>query len=197
MFTGWKNAEYQSLFCGAASAVGLTSHGWRISETGRCIVPGYDGDLRPDCLRAPCFSPVRDRVVERPIRADDDGKNVIEAKRRRQVEPVVVLEPDANGMHHGSVSLKCFVGRGQSRVRAAKARLGPVTAAPPMGRRAQNERRSPMSGRDSFRSGQTGDTGCARSCHRPSRGHAAAATRIFATRTSRAGRQERGSWRRI
>ena len=31
-----------------------------------------------------------------------------------------------------------------------------------------------MSGRDSFRSGQTGDTGCARSCHRPSRGHAAA-----------------------
>ena len=62
-----------------------------------------------------------------------------------------------------------------------------------MGRRAQSERRSPMSGRDSFRSAQTGDTGCARSCHKPSRGHAAAAARIFATRTSRAGRQERGS----
>jgi len=67
----------------------------------------------------------------------------------------------------------------------------------PMGRRAQNERRSPMSGRDSFRSGQTGDTGCARSRHRPSRGHAAAEARIFATRTSREGRQERGSSRRI
>src|SRR5437660_5891533 len=40
-------------------------------------------------------------------------------------------------------------------------RMGPVTAAPPMCRRAQNERRSPMWGRDSFRSGQTGDTGCA------------------------------------
>ena len=53
-------------------------------------------------------------------------------------------------------------------------RMGLVTAAPPMGRRAQNERRSPMSGRDSFRSGQTGDTGCARSYHSPSRGHAAA-----------------------
>ena len=49
-------------------------HGWWISETGRCIVPGYDGDLRPDCLRASCFSSMRDRVVERPIRADHHGK---------------------------------------------------------------------------------------------------------------------------
>jgi hypothetical protein len=42
---------------------------------------------------------------------------------------------------------------------------------------------SPMSGRDSFRSGQTGDTGCARSCHRPSRGQPGrpARTRIMAS----------------
>ena len=42
---------------------------------------------------------MQDRVVERPIRADHHGKNVIEAKRRRHVEPVIVLKPNADGMN--------------------------------------------------------------------------------------------------
>jgi len=43
---------------------------------------------------------MRGRVVERPIRADHHGENVTEAKKRRHVEPVVVLEPDADGMNY-------------------------------------------------------------------------------------------------
>jgi hypothetical protein len=39
------------------------------------------------------------KVALGPIRADHHGKNVIEAKRRRHVEPVIVLKPNADGMN--------------------------------------------------------------------------------------------------
>jgi hypothetical protein len=42
---------------------------------------------------------VRDFIVEYAVWPDHHGKEVIEAKGGRHIEPIVVLEPDSDGMH--------------------------------------------------------------------------------------------------
>jgi len=68
---------------------------------------------------------MRHRVVQHAVWPNHHGKEIIEAKWRRYVEPIVVLEPDADSMNNRRVTPKCFIRRGQSRVWSAEASLEP------------------------------------------------------------------------
>jgi len=53
---------------------------------------------------------MRDRIIERAVWPNHHGKKVTKAERRRHVEPIIVLQPNANGMNNRGIAPKCFIG---------------------------------------------------------------------------------------